>query len=357
MPDAADQLTFFTSMTNSYFAKACVLVESIRTHYPKARFVCMLCDTENAAMDYSVFDEVLHIDELPIPTGDISFWTFLHSVVELCTAVKPFAFLKLFETSDRVIYLDPDTVVFSPLVEVEELLERHPIVLTPHVTVPGQKTGDICDGEKDGCLRHGVFNLGFLALANRGQGADFVAWWAARCLEYCFDDIENGLFTDQRWIDLAPCFFEDLNILRHPGYNVATWNLYYRDVQQSEGKYAVNGQPLRFFHFSGFDIGTHELMLRRHAPDNAHLRELTDWYVNRQMHFGQVSAQATKGFYDRFSDGSIITKRLRTWFRSTPYVFSRYRAPYRSGPSLQRLFRYAGPLEWLEKLTRRVRRP
>ena len=37
------------------------------------------------------------------------------------------------------------------------------------------------------------------------------------------------MFTDQRWIDFVPSFF-DHHILKDPGYNVAYWNLHGREV-------------------------------------------------------------------------------------------------------------------------------
>ena len=48
-----------------------------------------------------------------------------------------------------------------------------------------------------------------------------INWWAERLYLFCYDDIQNGVFTDQKWIDLAPCFF-DTYIFKHHGYDFAT---------------------------------------------------------------------------------------------------------------------------------------
>ena len=71
---------------------------------------------------------------------------------------------------------------------------------------------------------------------------------------------ERGYFVDQRWMDLAPGLIPSLFVLRDPGYNVAYWNLSSRDVRRTGDGYTVNGRPLRFFHFSGYDPAQPQLL-------------------------------------------------------------------------------------------------
>jgi glycosyltransferase involved in cell wall biosynthesis len=60
------------------------------------------------------------------------------------------------------------------------------------------------------------------------------------------------LFVDQRWVDLVPARFSSTYIHRDPGCDVAYWNLYNRHIVYQDGGYTVNGQSLKFYHFSGF---------------------------------------------------------------------------------------------------------
>lgn len=324
---------FLTSVNNAYLPKAITLAQSIRRVYgDQAHVTCMLSDDKADDIDYSAFDDVLTIEQLDLPVPSLESWIFKHAVVELCTAVKPWAFKYIMKkyNPETVVYLDPDTVLYSPMEELYSILQTQPVVVTPHVTVPATDTDDLLDGEMLGSLRHGVFNLGFLGIANYGQGIDFINWWGARCLDWCYDDGPKGLFTDQRWVDLAPCFFTDMHVLRHPGYNMATWNLYYRQLSRdNENQLWVNGdQALRFFHFSGFDIGTHELMLQKHAPNDPILREMSDWYVSEQARNGQERLGKRPSPYDYFADGSKIDRPWRHVYREEADLPKRFPTPY-----------------------------
>jgi hypothetical protein len=64
----------------------------------------------------------------------------------------------------------------------------------------------------------------------------------------------NNIYVDQRWLDLAVASSNGIGVLRDPGLNVAYWNLHERALLPDEcGGWTVNGRPLKFFHFSGYD--------------------------------------------------------------------------------------------------------
>ncbi len=66
--------------------------------------------------------------------------------------------------------------------------------VTPHQTEPEKSRSAILDNEVSS-LKHGVFNLGFLAVRNCPEGMRFVNWWSDRLRDFCFDDIcRNGSF-------------------------------------------------------------------------------------------------------------------------------------------------------------------
>src|SRR5690606_7219154 len=99
-------------------------------------------------------------------------------------------------------------------------LERAQLVLTPHLTKP--LVGDANPDDR-AILRSGVYNLGFAAVARHPKSFALLDWWARKCEFDCRVDLENGLFTDQRWMDLSPGFVDSFDIAREPGLNLAYW--------------------------------------------------------------------------------------------------------------------------------------
>jgi hypothetical protein len=153
------------------------------------------------------------------------------------------------EGYDAVVYLDPDIQIHSPLDEVWLALESHNAVLTPHLDQPIED--DKYPSEID-ILRTGAYNMGFIGLRRSTETMKFIRWWGKRMEQYCVVDLNGGLFVDQKWMDLLPGLLESTFVLRHPGFNVAYWNIHGRQIQKHGDGYRVNGDPLRFFHFSGY---------------------------------------------------------------------------------------------------------
>jgi hypothetical protein len=147
--------------------------------------------------------------------------------------------------------LDPDIRVYRRLVELEAVLEKGAsVVVTPHLTAPLEDGKNPNDHHM---LQAGVFNLGFIAVSRKNEAREFVRWWGRRLKTHGYSDVGRNLFTDQRWIDLAPCFLADLAVLRDHAYNVAYWNLMQRPVTERGGKLFYGDQELAFFHFSGLE--------------------------------------------------------------------------------------------------------
>lgn len=307
----------FTSITANYLPKARVLATSVKHVHPEVKFHLVLSDVipESIVIENEPFDSIITIKELPIP--ELKAWIFKHSVVEMCTGVKPIAFQEIIRRYNckKVIYLDPDIVVFNRLDSILGKLDNYSILLTPHQTKPEEYNEAVVDNEICS-LKYGVYNLGFIAIRNSGEGRRFLDWWSKRCLDFCYDDIPEGLFTDQRWIDLAPVFFTDLYILREPIYNVSTWNLTQRVAKGSLKKgILINGEPLGFYHFSGIDSGMQEIMLNKYASSSLVLFQLVKWYREQCEQMGQSAFGKLPCFYSYFDNGELITKEQRLLYR------------------------------------------
>lgn len=321
----------FTSCTNNYIPKARVLASSLKSFHPDWTFCLLLGERPPKGFDLAdePFDRLMTFDRLPIP--NYPSWLFRHRVVEICTAAKGPALQYFLENErrEKVLYLDPDIMVCNSLAPLEKLLDSHDVLLTPHQLAPQETEQSIVDNELC-AMRYGVFNLGFVAAARRGDGLRFASWWRDRLLEYCRDDIPNGLFTDQRWCDLAPAFFPNLHIVRDAGCNAASWNLTDRTVTRDEnGVFWANDGPLRFYHFTGFDSGAGDGMTARYAGNMPAVHELWALYRERLAACGHAELGKTPWAHTNFDDGTPITDDMRRIYRERKDVRHAFPDPFK----------------------------
>jgi len=302
----------FSIISPNYRPAARVLMGSVRRYHPDwDRFVLVV--GESASREEESFTTV-RLDALPLPNA--RRFCFRYSLLELNTAVKPWMFEHVFARSyDRVIYIDPDVVLYSPLAELDA---SSFLTLTPHLT--GSIAGDEHPSERT-ILQAGVYNLGFLAVTRKPSLARFLAWWKEKLEYQCVIDLARGLFVDQKWIDLAPGLFPDVTILRHDGYNVAYWNLLQRTVTGAGESATVNGQPLRFFHFSGFDPGLQYLVSKHHhalrLSEVGDARNLLDEYRVALRAAGWESFRNEPYALGFFADGTPIPDAARVAYRDS----------------------------------------
>ncbi|HLV99368.1 MAG TPA: glycosyltransferase [Ktedonobacterales bacterium] len=320
----------YTSITANYIPKARVLAQTLKQHNPSFTFVVFMTESvpPHVRDIEPCFDEVIPIADLEIER--LPQWLFSHSVVEACTAIKGYALCSLLERPDcgEVFYLDPDIAVFDSLDELLAMFSAGSVLLTPHLLAPETTRATIEENEICS-LQHGVYNLGFLGVRNDANGKRFARWWRDRLALYCYAEVSQGLFTDQKWMNLAPALFPFVHTIRDPGYNVATWNLSTRTLiggfstgfkvlveeELGPGDSTVLEYPLRFYHFSGFDSGAQLAQLRRYGRGMPAAFLLRNWYIaecnkNIQEIYGSLSWE-----YSCYQNGQEITTEQRRLFR------------------------------------------
>lgn len=323
-------MVVFTSLCANYLPKAKVLGDSLKKHHPKTIFaVCLTERTVPPEAHHENIDLVVPVTQLPIE--DLEGFIFKYTQTEASTAVKGYFFQELwrrYPNEDVFIFLDPDILILNPFDRLEEILRAHDIVLIPHLTEPENSYEAIADNEI-AALKHGVFNLGFLGLRRTAHADRFLAWWTKRLHDFCFVDIPHGLFTDQRWVDLAPCFFP-VHIFKDPGYDVAPWNLSRRRiVRKDDGTYEVNAHPLVFVHFSGWDSGANkDMFLKYNRGTDDPMHQLQELYVKLLEERGQNVLRHFPWSFGSYSNGEEVPRAHRRMYRSRRILQRVYNQPF-----------------------------
>lgn len=307
-----------TIVSKNYLAYARTLCASFKRHNPEADFFVLLVDRNDGEIDVKAEPfKVIEVEDIGIPNFDHAAFKF--DILEFNTNVKP-TFLKfLFRTEKiaKLFYLDPDILVYDSFAYLYSLFDSHDIIITPHFVSPIED--DLHPSEQD-LLVSGVFNLGFIGVNNSAEGIRFLDWWESRCLALGFNEPSTGLFVDQKWINLVPCFFESAHIVRHVGCNVAYWNLHERLLgTDCNGSLIVNGQErLIFYHFSGVSIEDRNQLSKYQnrydfisRPD---LKVLFDNYRDEVLTNGFKECSEFVYYYSTFTNGVLISPFARRLF-------------------------------------------
>jgi hypothetical protein len=245
-------LCFCTIASRDFLPWAIALVDALRGHHPAASFVLLYVPAAEEVRATPVIDGVTVVTPSDlVDAGGEAVLRRRFTLGELCFALKPRLLRHALGSAARALYLDCDIDVRAPLDSARVELEAASAVLTPHLDAPipmdGMFPSDVT------ILRAGTFNLGFIGVADCAEARRLLDWWDARVQRWGFVAPEAAYQGDQKWMDFAPTLFPGVAILREPGCNVGYWNLHSRGLLVDEGALRVNGHPLVFFHFSGFD--------------------------------------------------------------------------------------------------------
>lgn len=310
----------FTVCAKNYLAQALTLKQSVEATNPNTGFFIFLSD----AVDGKELPEVILLDESWIPQW--KKMAFKYNVVEFSTSIKPFCIDYLFNKGyENVLYIDPDIYVYKSLDGIFEILTSKSIVLTPHRCT----MFDDMRGPTSELIVSlvGVYNLGFIGIRNDEIGKRVVNWWKNRLHDYCYDDKEQGLFVDQKWMNFVVGYFpNDVHISHNLGFNMAIWNIQERELYLEDGTFKVRSiedptevYDLTFFHFSGYDPYKPENIDKRvndyTVKEYPQYKKLLDDYRKAEMRNGYDKYHSMPYSFNSFSDSTIILPINRRLYR------------------------------------------
>jgi hypothetical protein len=142
-----------------------------------------------------------------------------------------------------ITYLDADLCFFSNPAQVLEESVAGSISITPR-RIP-ESRHDLA--------RLGLYDASWLTFMDDRLARECLAWWRNRCIEWCYDRVEEGKFAHLKYLDDWPTRFEGVHVLAHPGAAVAPWNVAAHRVTLGGQGLKVDGAPLVSYRFHGFE--------------------------------------------------------------------------------------------------------
>ncbi len=320
----------FTIVAKNYIGLAQILGESIVKVSPEIDFKIIVADTfeakpKNLPENVLIAKEFLNWNE--------AHWiqmTFQYDLTQFCTAIKPSSILYLLNKGyEKVLYFDPDIFIFSSLSPIVEALDEYQVVLTPQIAgIHINYSGEHPEWAMN-C--NGIFNLGFGGYRFTPKVIQMLQWWEKRLETECFSDRTVGNFTDQKWMDWVPGFFngKEFSSLDSLGMNLAPWNFFERKIVEKNGEYYVvnrtDDNPPRmdklvFIHFAGYDyqaLKNGEIKRKRinelkdYDDLLAPIRIYRDEIVNKSSVFDSfINQQYSYGTYDNGESIEPFHRRL-----------------------------------------------
>lgn len=247
MPEAPSR-HYCTLFDKNYFLKGLALYRSLMRH--ETGFVlhvlCMDAVTHDLLVRMALANVRLirrvdfeDADLLAVKPGRSAAeycWTCTSSLIAYVLRSRP--------EIELITYLDADLYFFASPDTVFEEFGEHSVLIIGHKFSPA--------------LRHleenGRFNVGWVSFRRDADGLAALAWWRARCIEWCFARIEDGRMGDQKYLDSFATLFGGVHELAHRGANVAPWNFAGYRIAARDGRILIDDVPLIFYHFHSFRI-------------------------------------------------------------------------------------------------------
>jgi len=239
---------YCTYFDSAYLARGIAMLDSLLRHDPAADVLVLPLDPlcgrvlrhRFAARVRILEPEALYPAEprLPALRDRRTTWAFY------ATQKPAFALLALdFDPRpDWLMFVDADTWFFDSPDPLFREIGDASIAVSPH--------------RFPSTLQHleqfGIYNAGCICWRNDATGRRCLSDWRDDCLNWCDEAPQpDGRFMNQGYLNNWPERYPKVRLIAHPGVNLAPWNIDGHTLSREQGKIAVDGRPIVFYHYHG----------------------------------------------------------------------------------------------------------
>jgi len=312
-----------TVATNSRLAGAKVLAQSVKSHHPDVKVIVSLVERhmDPDIPEFPCFDEVILAKDTW--NGNFDQTIFKYEAWEACCFAKaPLLdyLFKKYPQENHILFLDSDMEIIAPLLDLAHRFERSSILLTPQHLYEGVEYDD---------FKYGVYNAGFIGVSRTPEGLRFVKWWGKRLERYSYFEENDTLYAEQKWLNLVPAVFNGVEVVKHPGYGLASWNFPERKVTISDGgQYLVNGEPLYVLHHRGINKLETDVRQAEFYNEHPEIASLVERYADKLDREGRASRSSIPWSYQFFTDGTVISRESRLVYRNNLHLEKKHPNPF-----------------------------
>jgi hypothetical protein len=270
-----EQYHFCTYFDKNYLVRGLALYSSLVRYCKHFTFYVLCLDEPTYEILSSLSTKnikLISLEEIEYEDEDLLTAKKNRTTVEYyftCTPSLPLYILNHFKEINIITYLDADLYFFKDPSAIFLELGNNSILIVEHHYHEKYKEQKI----------YGIFNVGVLSFRNDIYGKECLNWWRKRCLEWCYDRVENGKFADQKYLDDWPNRFSKVAVVKDKGINLAMWNIVNYDLKRKNGKTTIDENTLTCFHFHGLKMITSIYFDLGGSPYGVNLNKIIKKYI------------------------------------------------------------------------------
>lgn len=131
--------------------------------------------------------------------------------------------------------------------------------------------------------KYGSSNVSMVVFSLDQDGIDLSRYWAVATRLWCRDQVEEGLYADQVYLDFFTLISDFVQVIEAPHINLAPWNSLKRKILFLNGAPTIDGRKVLFAHMQGIRFAHRTwlpLEYKYFSPVRKGMKELYSLYVS-----------------------------------------------------------------------------